>query len=265
MGKFSLLVIGLLGIVCLYLIEAVEESNSLVQEKQEMKNKGENILLARKSRSAEKKQKLRKKIKKPKKNNLKGKSKRKDKKQKKGKKNKAPNRKGKKQKNRKNGENKKTAGKGKKRTLANKEKKKRKGNGVKKVKKSEKESDVKKENNKQKKKNTERKLSGRKALTGSHCEYVDLCDIDRMAEDGCRSGQKFVIKSPRGTRRQFLMVDGKKIIAFLKNGQKITDCVGNLTLTDVTSRVTCKTVAGAGDIKLQRLNDSMDTTVAPEP
>ena len=73
-----------------------------------------------------------------------------------------------------------------------------------------------------------------------------------MAEVGCNVGQKFVIKvtkcfvseylsfaqSPKGTRRQFLMLDGAKIIAFLKIGQKITDCVG--TLTDVTNRVSCK-------------------------
>ena len=36
--------------------------------------------------------------------------------------------------------------------------------------------------------------SGRKVLKGSHCEYIDLCEIDRMAESGCNSGQKFVIK-----------------------------------------------------------------------
>ena len=40
------------------------------------------------------------------------------------------------------------------------------------------------------------------------------------------------------TRRQFLILDGKKIIAFLENGKKITDCMGNLT--DVTDKVTCK-------------------------
>ena len=36
--------------------------------------------------------------------------------------------------------------------------------------------------------------SGRKVLKGSHCEYIDLCEIDRLAESGCNSGQKFVIK-----------------------------------------------------------------------
>ena len=36
--------------------------------------------------------------------------------------------------------------------------------------------------------------SGRKVMRGSHCEYIDLCEIDRMASEGCNSGQKFVIK-----------------------------------------------------------------------
>merc|ERR1712106_36094 len=104
-----------------------------------------------------------------------------------------------------------------------------------------------------------RQLS-RKVLTGAHCQYVDLCMIDRMSESGCTTGQKFVIKSPKGTRRQFLMVDGSKIIAFLLSGKKITDCNGNLT--DVTTQVSCKTVPGVADIKLLRQNET--TTDAPD-
>merc|ERR1712128_312579 len=84
--------------------------------------------------------------------------------------------------------------------------------------------------------------------------------IDRMSESGCTTGQKFVIKSPKGTRRQFLMVDGSKIIAFLLSGKKITDCKGNLT--DVTTQVSCKTVPGVADIKLLRQNET--TTDAPD-
>ena len=41
--------------------------------------------------------------------------------------------------------------------------------------------------------------SGRKVMRGSHCEYIDLCELDRMAADGCNSGQKFVIKVRRIT------------------------------------------------------------------
>merc|ERR1711892_1280997 len=103
-------------------------------------------------------------------------------------------------------------------------------------------------------------LQSRKVLTGAHCQYVDLCMIDRMSESGCTTGQKFVIKSPKGTRRQFLMVDGSKIIAFLLSGKKITDCKGNLT--DVTTQVSCKTVPGVADIKLLRQNET--TTDAPD-
>merc|ERR1712128_34293 len=107
-----------------------------------------------------------------------------------------------------------------------------------------------------------RQLS-RKVLTGAHCQYVDLCMIDRMSESGCTTGQKFVIKSPKGTRRQFLMVDGSKIIAFLLSGKKITDCKGNLT--DVTTQVSCKTIPGVADIKLLRQNGTNETTTdAPE-
>ena len=31
-------------------------------------------------------------------------------------------------------------------------------------------------------------------LVGYHCEYVDLCMIDKKNANGCYSGQKFVIK-----------------------------------------------------------------------
>merc|ERR1712055_1049385 len=97
-------------------------------------------------------------------------------------------------------------------------------------------------------------------LIGYHCEYVDLCMIDRMSKTGCDMGQKFVIKTKKGTRRQFLMIDGAKVIAFLDKGKKITDCAGNLT--DVTSNVKCKTIPGAIDVKLQRQNGTNDTTTA---
>jgi len=105
----------------------------------------------------------------------------------------------------------------------------------------------------------ETRISGRKALKGTHCQFVDLCVIDRMSESGCNMGQKFVIKSVKGTRRQFLMIDGSKIIAFLEKGKKITDCGGNLT--DVTSKVSCKTIPGAAAVKLSRQNGT--TAAAP--
>jgi len=105
--------------------------------------------------------------------------------------------------------------------------------------------------------------SGRKVLKGSHCEYIDLCEIDRMAASGCNSGQKFVIKGNKGVRRQFLMVDNKKIVAFLGRKKKIVDCAANLT--DVTSRVSCKTIDGAGDIKLVKQNSTNTTPAAPTP
>merc|ERR1712142_19637 len=104
--------------------------------------------------------------------------------------------------------------------------------------------------------------SARKPLIGFHCQYVDLCMIERMSESGCNSGRKFVIKAPKGTRRQFLMLDGSKVIAFLEKGKKITDCGGNLT--DVTTKVTCKSIPGADLVKLQRQNETTATTTAAE-
>ena len=41
---------------------------------------------------------------------------------------------------------------------------------------------------------TDSKIESRGALRGAHCEYVNLCAIDNLADSGCVSGQKFVIK-----------------------------------------------------------------------
>ena len=45
-------------------------------------------------------------------------------------------------------------------------------------------------------------ITGRKVFTGSHCEYVDICLIDRLAATGCNSGQKFVMKVSRARVKQ---------------------------------------------------------------
>ena len=54
---------------------------------------------------------------------------------------------------------------------------------------------------------------------------------------GCADGSKFVISREKGTRKQFLLVEGKDIIAFVKNGEKFVDCSA---FTEVTSQVSCK-------------------------
>ena len=41
----------------------------------------------------------------------------------------------------------------------------------------------------------------------------------------------------KGTRKQFLLVEGKDIIAFVKKKEKFSNC---LSLTEVTDQVECK-------------------------
>ena len=68
--------------------------------------------------------------------------------------------------------------------------------------------------------------------------HVKCCDIQvRTNGQNCADGSKFVISKEKGTRKQFLLVDGKDIIAFIKNGDKFANCS---SFTDVTSQVTCK-------------------------
>ena len=37
-------------------------------------------------------------------------------------------------------------------------------------------------------------MKTRAVLKGSHCQYIDLCLLDTLVEQGCRNGQKFVVK-----------------------------------------------------------------------
>lgn len=46
-----------------------------------------------------------------------------------------------------------------------------------------------------------------------------------------------MIKQAKNTRKQFLMLEGEPIIAFVLNGKKFTDCE---SYTEVTSSVECK-------------------------
>jgi hypothetical protein len=53
----------------------------------------------------------------------------------------------------------------------------------------------------------------------------------------CVDGTKFVIQQPRGTRKQFLSIEGKVVLAFVKIGNKFADCE---TLNEITENITCK-------------------------
>jgi len=88
----------------------------------------------------------------------------------------------------------------------------------------------------------EQGAEGRKYV-GRMCEWIDIGKV----KNSCKDGSKFVISGEKGTRKQFLFVDGKEIIAFVKNKEKFVNCS---VFTEVTEMVTCKPVPGVGEISL---------------
>ena len=50
-------------------------------------------------------------------------------------------------------------------------------------------------------------------IKGGDCEYIKLTGI--TANSGCGSGNKFVIKQQTGVRKQFLVLNGEPIMAFI--------------------------------------------------
>ena len=68
-------------------------------------------------------------------------------------------------------------------------------------------------------------LSG--VLTGGSCSWVDL---EKTGCEKATSG-KLVVKPEPGSRKQFLLVSGKIIVAFIKKGQKFASCS---TFNDIT-------------------------------
>merc|ERR1711874_227807 len=81
-----------------------------------------------------------------------------------------------------------------------------------------------------------------KVFSGNHCQWIDL-NMVRDVGTNCVDGTKFVVKQPKRTRKQFLSIGGKVIIAFVKNGNKFTDCE---SFEDVTKELTCKAIDGEG-------------------
>ena len=57
-----------------------------------------------------------------------------------------------------------------------------------------------------------------------------------------------------------MILDGKKIIAFLQNGKKITDCKGKMT--DVTNKVSCKVWKNQTQVAAIKL---IHLRLSPEP
>ena len=56
----------------------------------------------------------------------------------------------------------------------------------------------------------------------------------RMDDDICMSGQKFVLNTASGVRRQFMFIYDKVYLAFITKGKKFTDCS---TFLDITYKV----------------------------
>ena len=61
------------------------------------------------------------------------------------------------------------------------------------------------------------------------------------------AGTKFVIKQERGTRKQFLILNGEAVLAFVKKGEKFADCDA---YTEVTTNIRCKEVDGLNTVTL---------------
>ena len=58
-----------------------------------------------------------------------------------------------------------------------------------------------------------------------------------------------MIKQEKGTRKQFLIINGEAVLAFVKNGQKFADCD---SYTEVTANIKCKAVSGLSNLDLQK-------------
>merc|ERR1719432_430035 len=98
-----------------------------------------------------------------------------------------------------------------------------------------------------------RKLEARAGIVvkGNDCEFIYLADI--TSNSGCSNGQKFVLKGANNTRKQFLIVNDKAIIAFITKRKKFTACE---SFTDITTSVSCKTVSGLDNVTLPTSSSS---------
>merc|ERR1712088_852751 len=98
-----------------------------------------------------------------------------------------------------------------------------------------------------------RQQQGRQSIVvkGNDCEFIYLADI--TSNSGCSNGQKFVLKGANNTRKQFLIVNDKAIIAFITKRKKFTACE---SFTDITTSVSCKTVSGLDNVTLPTSSSS---------
>ena len=94
-----------------------------------------------------------------------------------------------------------------------------------------------------------------RVIRGNDCEYIKIASI--VSNSGCSSGSKFVIKQQAGVRKQFLIMNGEAILAFVNKGKKFTACD---SYTEVTSSVVCKVVSGLADVDITAAATAATTT-----
>eukprot|EP00090_Calanus_glacialis_P003469 TRINITY_DN12566_c0_g1_i1.p1 TRINITY_DN12566_c0_g1~~TRINITY_DN12566_c0_g1_i1.p1 ORF type:complete len:284 (-),score=70.72 TRINITY_DN12566_c0_g1_i1:64-915(-) len=82
-------------------------------------------------------------------------------------------------------------------------------------------------------------------ITGKDCEYIKLCDV--IKNGGCEDGNKFVIRKMKGTRKQFLILNGNPVLGFVQKKKKFTSCK---SYTQITANLKCKVVSGLSSLNL---------------
>jgi carbonic anhydrase len=91
----------------------------------------------------------------------------------------------------------------------------------------------------------------KQAVMGEPCAYVVLSDLMEKGTN-CINGAKFVLgpgkTAGKKARRQYAFMDGKVCLLWVAPGSKFKDCT---SFTDKTADVTCKTVDGLADVRLQ--------------
>merc|ERR1712126_82965 len=95
----------------------------------------------------------------------------------------------------------------------------------------------------------------RKSPIVSPCDFIYVC---KLASLNCTHGSKFVIKKVRGVRKQFLILGGEAVIAFVENKKKFADCS---KWNNITESVKCKQVDGADKIDLASGGQADDNSV----
>merc|ERR1711953_266817 len=83
-------------------------------------------------------------------------------------------------------------------------------------------------------------------IRGNACEYIKVNSIP--ANQGCTDGSKFVIKRlDDNTRKQFLILGGEVILAFVQRAGRFSQCA---SYRDITSEVDCQTLSDLTDFDL---------------